>query len=33
MRDIGPDEAYALAIEMDTLEGYIGFVQAYPGHP
>ncbi len=33
MRDIGPDEAYALAIEMDTLEGYSGFVQAYPGHP
>jgi Caspase domain len=33
MRDIGPDEAYALAIEMDTLEGYTGFVQAYPGHP
>src|SRR4029077_6562803 len=24
---------YALAIEMDTLEGYTGFVQAYPGHP
>jgi hypothetical protein len=33
MRDIGPDEAYALAIEMDTLEGYTSFVQAYPGHP
>jgi hypothetical protein len=33
MRDIGPDEAYALAIEMDTLEGYASFVQAYPGHP
>jgi hypothetical protein len=33
MREIGPDEAYALAIEMDTLEGYTGFVQAYPGHP
>jgi hypothetical protein len=33
MREIGPDEAYALAIEMDTLEGYSGFVQAYPGHP
>ncbi len=32
MREIGPDEAYALAIEMDTLEGYTGFVQAYPGH-
>jgi hypothetical protein len=33
MREIGPDEAYALAIEMDTLEGYTGFVQAYPGNP
>src|SRR5262249_28284944 len=33
MRDIGPEEAYALAIEMDTLEGYVGFVEAYPGHP
>jgi Caspase domain len=33
MREIGADEAYALAIEMDTLEGYTGFVQAYPGHP
>ena len=30
---IGPDEAYALAIEMDTLDGYVGFVRAYPGHP
>ncbi len=33
MREIGPDEAYALAIEMDTLDGYVGFVRAYPGHP
>ena len=33
MREIGPEEAYALAIEMDTLEGYVGFVRAYPGHP
>ena len=33
MREIGPDEAYALAIEMDTLDGYVGFVEAYPGHP
>ena len=32
MREIGPDEAYALAIEMDTLDGYVGFVEAYPGH-
>ena len=33
MRDIGPDESYALAIEMDTLEGYVAFVDAYPRHP
>ena len=33
MRGIGPEEAYALAIEMDTLEGYVEFVEAYPGHP
>ena len=32
MRDIGPDEAYSLAIEMDTLDGYTGFVEAYPTH-
>ena len=32
MREIGPDEAYALAIEMDTLDGYTGFVEAYPRH-
>ena len=33
MRGIGPEEAYALAIEMDTLEGYVEFVETYPGHP
>ncbi|MGE3150215.1 MAG: caspase domain-containing protein, partial [Pseudorhodoplanes sp.] len=33
MRDIGPDEAYALAIERDTLEGYADFIEAYPRHP
>jgi hypothetical protein len=32
MREIGPDEAYSLAIEMDTLDGYTGFVEAYPSH-
>ena len=32
MREIGPDEAYSLAIEMDTLDGYTGFVEAYPTH-
>jgi hypothetical protein len=33
MIEIGPDEAYALAIEMDTLEGYVAFVEVYPRHP
>jgi uncharacterized caspase-like protein len=33
MREIGADEAYSLAIEMDTLDGYVQFVDAYPGHP
>ena len=32
MREIGPDEAYALAIEMDTLDHYVEFVEAYPQH-
>ena len=32
MREIGPDEAYALAIELDTLDGYAEFVEAYPRH-
>ena len=33
MRDIGPDESYAFAIEMDTLDDYVAFVDAYPRHP
>ena len=33
MRDIGPEEAYAMAIEEDTLEGYTEFVRAYPNGP
>lgn len=33
MREIGPDEAYALAIEQDTLPAYVEFVTAYPRHP
>jgi hypothetical protein len=33
MREIGADEAYSLAIEMDTLDGYVQFVESYPGHP
>ena len=33
MRDVGPDEAYALAIELDSIEGYAEFLDAYPRHP
>ena len=33
MRGISPEEAYALAIEMDTLNGYVEFVETYPRHP
>ena len=33
MRAIGPDEAYALAIETDSLDSYVEFVDAYPSHP
>ena len=33
MREIGPDEAYALAIEQDTLPGYVQFVETFPRHP
>ncbi len=33
MRDVGPDEAYALAIELDSIEGYAEFLEAYPRHP
>ena len=33
MREMRPEEAYGLAIEEDTLEGYVQFVEAYPGHP
>ncbi len=32
MRDLGAEEAYALAIELDTLDGYVSFVAAYPRH-
>ncbi len=31
-REMDPDEAYAVAIEVDTLDGYAGFVEAYPQH-
>jgi uncharacterized caspase-like protein len=33
MRDLGVDEAYALAIERDTLPAYTAFVEAYPQSP
>jgi hypothetical protein len=33
MREVEPDEAYSQAIEMDTLDGYVDFVEAYPQHP
>jgi hypothetical protein len=33
MRDIGAEEAYALAIEDDNLEGYTEFVRTYPSSP
>ena len=33
MRGISPEEAYALAVEMDTLNGYVEFVETYPRHP
>ncbi len=32
MREIGPEEAYAIAIEQDTLDAYVSFVEAYPRH-
>ncbi|MEA2930559.1 MAG: hypothetical protein QOG38_2987, partial [Hyphomicrobiales bacterium] len=33
MRDIGPEEAYAFAIENDSLEAYTEYVRAYPNTP
>jgi uncharacterized caspase-like protein len=33
MRGIDPDEAYALAIESDSLPAYVEFVEAFPRHP
>ncbi len=32
-REVGPEEAYAVAIERDDLPGYAEFVEAYPRHP
>lgn len=32
-REIGPEEAYAVAIERDELPVYSQFVEAYPDHP
>ena len=33
MREIGPQDAYAAALERDTLQGYTDFVAAYPDDP
>ena len=33
MRDIGPEEAYALAIQDDNLDGYAEYVRTYPNSP
>jgi uncharacterized caspase-like protein len=33
MRDVGPEQAYAFAIEDDSLEGYTEYVRAYPDSP
>ncbi|MFZ1895693.1 MAG: caspase family protein, partial [Rhodoplanes sp.] len=32
-REIGPEEAYAVAIERDELPAYVEFVEVYPRHP
>ncbi len=33
IRDLGPSDAYAAALERDTLQSYDEFVSAYPGDP
>jgi uncharacterized caspase-like protein len=33
LRDLDAQEAYILALERDTLDGYVEFVDAYPGDP
>ena len=33
MREIGPQDAYALALERDTVQGYSDFLAAYPDDP
>src|SRR5207244_909536 len=33
IRDLGPQDAYAAALERDTLQSYDEFVAAYPGDP
>ena len=33
MRELGLDEAYAAAIEIDTINGYVDFLQSYPRSP
>jgi uncharacterized caspase-like protein len=33
IRDLGPQDAYAAALERDTLQGYVDFIAAYPADP
>ncbi len=33
MREVDPEEAYGLAVEMDTLPGYVEYVETYPDSP
>jgi uncharacterized caspase-like protein len=33
IRDLGPPDAYTLALERDTIDGYVEFVDAYPDAP
>lgn len=33
LRDSSPEEAYAKAVELDTIAGYQAFIEAYPRHP
>jgi uncharacterized caspase-like protein len=33
IRDLGPQDAYAAALERDTLQGYTDFLAAYPDDP
>src|SRR5438876_3668330 len=33
IRDLGPQDAYAAALERDSMQGYEDFIAAYPGDP